>query len=142
MREFYLKLIERFKKFGLELALENTKILEFSRFAKANRLRRGLGKHEIFDFLGFTFYWSKDGNKGFFRCKVKTSEKEFKSKVKAMKEWIKKNRITPVGEMIKKVNQKLRGYYQYYVVTNNTRGMKTFPILESIISISLLSRWY
>jgi RNA-directed DNA polymerase len=49
--EFYQKLIERFKKFGLELALDKTKILEFGRFAKKNREKQGLGKPETFDFL-------------------------------------------------------------------------------------------
>ncbi|WP_258881186.1 reverse transcriptase domain-containing protein [Clostridium tagluense] len=34
---FYHKLIVRFKEFGLELALEKTKILEFGRFARQNR---------------------------------------------------------------------------------------------------------
>jgi len=84
--EFYQRLIERFKKFGLELALEKTKILEFGRFAKQNRAKRGLGKPETFDFLEFTFYCSEDGKKEFFRCKVKTSKKKFRSKVKTMKE--------------------------------------------------------
>lgn len=124
--EFYLALIERFKKFGLELALEKTKILEFGRFARQNRAKRGLGKPETFDFLGFTFYCSKDGKKGFFRCKVKTCAKKFRSKVKAMKEWIKNNRIMPVEDLIKKVNQKLRGHYQYYGVTDNTKSVKSY----------------
>lgn len=171
---FYLRLIDRFKKFGLELALEKTKILEFGRFAKENREKLGLGKPETFDFLGFTFYCSEDGKKGFFRCKVKTSKKKFRSKVKTMKEWIKNNRIMPVGELIKKINQKLRGHYQYYGVTDNTRSVKsfqnavkwllfkwlnrrsqkrsytadtfyngllrTFPILEPTISVSLFYR--
>lgn len=172
--QFYLKLIERFKKFGLEPALEKTKILEFGRFAKENRAKRGLGKPETFDFLGFTFYCSENGKKGFFRCKVKTSSKKFRSKVKSMKEWIKNNRLMPVGELIKKINQKIRGHYQYYGVTDNTRGvkgfqnavkrllfkwlnrrsqrksytidtfynglLKTFPILEPTISVSLFYR--
>ena len=55
--KFYKSLINRFKKFGLELALEKTKILEFGRFATENRATKGLGKPETFDFLGFTFYW-------------------------------------------------------------------------------------
>lgn len=83
---FYVSLIERFRKFGLELAIDKTKILEFGRFAEENRKRKGLGNSETFDFLGFTFYCSKDGNKKFFRCKVKTCKKKFRSKVKAMKE--------------------------------------------------------
>ena len=124
--EFYQKLIERFKKFGLELALEKTKILEFGRFARQNRAKRGLCKPETFDFLGFTFYCSLNGDKRFFRCKVKTSKKKFRSKVKTMKEWVKNNRIMPLGELFKKINQKLRGHYQYYGVTDNTRGVKSY----------------
>ena len=42
-KKFYNELIERFKKFGLELALEKIKILEFGSFAK-NGERRGEGK--------------------------------------------------------------------------------------------------
>lgn len=123
---FYQNLIERFAKFGLELALDKTKILEFGRFAQENRAKRGLGKPETFDFLGFTFYCSKDGKKQFFRCKVKTSKKKLRSKIKTMKEWIKNNRTMPLEELIKKINQKLRGHYQYYGVTDNTRGVKSY----------------
>ena len=124
--KFYNELIERFKKFGLELALEKTKILEFGRFAKENRERRGEGKPETFDFLGFTFYCSRNSNKQYFRCKVKTSKKKLRSKVKSMKQWIKYNRTMPVKDLIKKINQKLRGHYQYYGVTDNTRSVKSY----------------
>ena len=171
---FYQKLIERFEKYGLELALEKTKILEFGRFASQGREKRGLGRPETFDFLGFTFYCSTDGKGEFFRCKVKTSEKKFRSKVKTIKEWIKNNRTMPVGELIKKINQKLRGHYQYYGVTDNTKSvkrylqevkmllfkwlnrrsqrrsytnltyfdglLKTFPLLEPKINVSLIHR--
>jgi len=123
---FYGNLIKRFKKFGLELALDKTKILEFGRFAKLNREKRGERKPETFDFLGFTFYCSENGDNKFFRCKVKTSRKKFRSKVKAMKEWIKENRTMPVVDLIKKINQKLRGHYQYYGVTDNTKDVKSF----------------
>ena len=171
---FYQKLIDRFKEFGLELAIEKTKILEFGRFAKQNGAKQGLGKPVTLDFLGFTFYCSEDGEKKFFRCKVKTSKKKFRNKVMAMKQYIKNNRIMPVSQLIKKINQKLRGHYQYYGVTDNTRGvksylnavkwllfkwlnrrsqrrsytldafrnglLKTFPLLEPTISISLFYR--
>jgi RNA-directed DNA polymerase len=172
--EFYQNLMERFKEFGLELSMEKTKILEFGRFARQNRAKRGLGKPETFDFLGFTFYCSTNGNKEFFRCKVKTSKKKFRSKILAIKEWIKYNRTMPVGDLIKMINQKLRGHYQYYGVTDNTIGvkgylnavtwllfkwlnrrsqkrsytadtffnglMKTFPLLEPTIKVSLFYR--
>ena len=134
---FYRSLIQRFRKFGLELAMEKTKILEFGRFAKANRKARGMGKPETFDFLGFTFYCSENGRKTFYRCKVKTSRKKFRSKVKAMKELIKRNRSIPVEMMIAKINQKLRGHYQYYGVTDNTKSVKSFQTQ----TIWLLFKW-
>lgn len=124
--KFYQDLIERFRKFKLELALEKTKILEFGRFAKHNRAMRWLGKPETFDFLGFTFYCSENGKKEFFRCKVKTSKKKFRVKVKTMKEWIKKNRTLKLSELMKKINQKLTGYYRYYGVTDNMREVKNY----------------
>lgn len=135
--KFYKSLINRFKKFGLELALEKTKILEFGRFATENRARRGLRKPETFDFLGFTFYCSTNGTKRFFRCKVKTCSKKFRSKVKKMKEWIKNNRNMPVGEMIKRINQKLRGHYQYYGVTDNALAVKRYLQIVK----NLLFKW-
>jgi hypothetical protein len=117
---------ERFKKFGLELAKEKTKMLEFGRFAKQNRKQRGEGKPETFDFLGFTFYCGEDGKKQFFRCRVKTSKKKFRSKIKAMKEWIKSHRTMSLELMFKTINAKLRGHYQYYGVTDNTKEVKNY----------------
>ena len=69
-----------------------------------------------------------DGKKEFFRCRVKTSRKRFRSKIKAMKEWIKadRDRTMPLEMIFKIVNAKLRGHYQYYGVTDNTRDVKNF----------------
>ena len=39
--------------FGLELHPDKTRRIEFGRFAEENRKRRGEGKPETFDFLGF-----------------------------------------------------------------------------------------
>lgn len=58
--KFYEDLIERFAKFGLEIAVDKTKTLEFRQFAKKNREKKGQGKPETFDFLGFTFYCDTD----------------------------------------------------------------------------------
>lgn len=125
--EIFLKrLRERFAKYGLSLAEEKTKILEFGRFAGINRKKRGEGKPETFDFLGFTFYCGMDGKKRFFRCRVKTSKKKFRSKVAKMKEWIKANRDMPLDVLFKKVNEKLAGHYQYYGVTDNTKAVKSY----------------
>lgn len=123
---FYEKLQERFKKYGLSLAKEKTKIIEFGRFAKENRKRRGERKPETFDFLGFTFYCGTNGKREFFRCRVKTSRKKYRAKLRAMKEWIKRNRTAKLEYIIKMINMKLRGHYQYYGVTDNTVEVKKF----------------
>jgi hypothetical protein len=132
--KFFDDLIERFAKFGLEVAPDKTKILEFGRFAKENRERRGDGKPETFDFLGFTFYCGTDSRKKFFRCKVKSSRKKMRRKIKEIKEWIRQNRTLKVGELIEKLNQKLRGYYQYYAVTDNSKDVnRYFKVVEWLL---------
>ena len=50
---------ERLEEFALSLHPEKTRLIEFGRFAADNRKRRGLGKPETFNFLGFTFICGK-----------------------------------------------------------------------------------
>ena len=50
---------ERLREFALSLHPDKTRLIEFGRFAAANRERRGLGKPETFNFLGFTFICGK-----------------------------------------------------------------------------------
>ena len=53
---FLAALRARFAQFGLELHPDKTRLLEFGRYAAANRKKRGQGRPETFDFLGFTHY--------------------------------------------------------------------------------------
>ena len=57
---FLRNLKVRFARFGLELHPGKTRLLEFGRYAEANRRARGQGRPETFDFLGFTYYCRKD----------------------------------------------------------------------------------
>src|SRR5438093_12547428 len=58
-RRFLEAMRERLGKFALSLHSEKTRLIEFGRFAVENRKRRGLGKPETFNFLGFTFICSR-----------------------------------------------------------------------------------
>jgi len=51
---FWKELIERLRKFRLELHPDKTRLLEFGPYAAEDRKRRGEGKPETFDFLGFS----------------------------------------------------------------------------------------
>jgi RNA-directed DNA polymerase len=45
---------ERLAEYSLSLHPEKTRLIEFGRFAADQRARRGLGKPETFNFLGFS----------------------------------------------------------------------------------------
>jgi len=51
---FRAAVVRRLTRFGLTLHPKKTRLLEFGRYATANRKRRGEGKPETFDFLGLT----------------------------------------------------------------------------------------
>ena len=53
-RRFLMDLRERLEAFALSLHPDKTRLLEFGRFAAERRRKRGLGKPETFNFLGFT----------------------------------------------------------------------------------------
>ena len=42
------------ERFGLSLNLDKTRLIEFGRYADENRRKRGQGKPETFELLGFT----------------------------------------------------------------------------------------
>lgn len=122
---FYEALPERFAKFGLTLAEEKTRIIEFGRFAPENRAKRGEGKPQTFDFLGFTFYCSKS-NKGTFLVRLKSARKKVTSKLRKLSAWLKCNRDMRVSLMLDKLGRSLNGYYNYYCVAGNVHNVSVF----------------
>jgi len=116
----------RFATFGLELEPSKTRLVEFGRFAEENRRKRGEGKPETFDFLGFTHYCSKSHKTGKFRMKRKTVQKKYRMKLKEMNLWLKQNRHRCIKDLISMLNVKLRGHYQYYGITDNSKSIKNF----------------
>lgn len=118
----YELLKKRMKHFGLSLEEKKTRLIEFGRFAEANRAKRGETKPETFDFLGFTHYCSH-GKNGKFRVKRKTSRKKFSYKCKEVHKLIGEMRTLPVKVIVKKLNQILVGYYHYYGITDNSRSI-------------------
>ena len=62
---FLRDLRRRLSAFGLELHPDKTRLIEFGRFAQASRRKRGEGRPETFDFLGFTHYCRTTRSGGF-----------------------------------------------------------------------------
>jgi len=124
-KEFYQALKPRLKKFNLEIAEEKTKILPFGRFAEANNKRQGKGNPPTFDFLGFTHYCGKS-KKGKFRVKRKTSKKKMDAKLKENKAWLKANRHQDMEDIVNRISRSLKGYYNYYCITDNITTVVNF----------------
>lgn len=122
----YQKMINRLKICSLEFAEDKTKLIEFGRFAKENRKRKGLGKPETFEFLGFTHYCSESKKTSKFRVKRKTSKKKMKKAISKFKTWIKKSRNKKLNDIMVTVKRKLVGYYNYYGITDNIESNKQY----------------
>jgi hypothetical protein len=66
---------------------------------------------------------SRNGN---YCAKYRTNEKKLKTKRAKVKKWIRQNMHTPIGELIKKLNIKLRGHYNYYELSHNFKKLNGF----------------
>lgn len=129
----------RLKQAGLEFAEDKTRLIEFGRFAMERRNKRGLGKTETFDFLGFTHYCGKSKN-GKFRVKRKTCKKKFKQKVQEYKMWIKQNRNGQLKNIIITTKKKLTGHYNYYGITDNIDSIRKYHYCINKLLFKWLNR--
>jgi len=109
----------RFSEYGLTLHPEKTAVIDFRRpLSKV----KGKGKG-TFDFLGFTFYWSKS-RRGYWVIKKKTARKRLLRFLKALWQWCRQNRHEPIKEQYRTLRSKLRGYYQYFGVRSNYKALE------------------
>jgi group II intron reverse transcriptase/maturase len=123
--KFKEKLTERLKKFNLELNGEKTHLIEFGRYAAADRARRGEDKPETFNFLGFSHICGKT-RKGQFCVLRQTMKKRMQAKLKALKIEMKRHMHIPVPDQIQWLRSVLMGHYQYYGVPRYGPAMEAF----------------
>jgi group II intron reverse transcriptase/maturase len=86
-KAFEQELMERLAKFGLRIAQDKLRVIEFGRYVW-HRNQRGGKKAVTFDFLGFTHFCDKT-RRGRFKLGRKTSRSKFRQKMKAMNIWLK-----------------------------------------------------
>ncbi len=122
---FLNELREQFRKFNLELHDDKTRLIEFGRFAAENRKKRGEGKPETFNFLGFTHICSTT-RKGKFCVLRKTQRKRMHAKLQAIKAELRKRMHDPVRETGRWLKGVVQGYYQYFAVPRNLPSLQDF----------------
>jgi len=116
---------DRLKEFGLEVAEEKTRCIEFGRFARENATKRG-EKPKEFTFLGFTHYCGKT-KEGYFKVKRRTSRKKLGQSLSKFTRWAKKARhVLRKGEMLREARIRVMGHLGYYAITDNLARCDTY----------------
>jgi len=118
---------EHLAKYGLELHPDKTRRIEFGRYAEANRERRGEGKPETFDFLGFTHISGKNG-KGYFTVKRRSIAKRMRGKLREVKQQLRRRRHEALAETGAWLRSVAQGYFNYHAVHGNLDSLWTFRV--------------
>jgi len=123
---FLAALKERLEKFGLALHPDKTRLIEFGRFAIGNRRKRGEGKPETFDFLGFTHICAATRGRKWFHIYRKTVKKRLRTTLTRIKTAIRARMHDSIKEVGAWLQMVVRGYYGYHAISGNRYAMDTF----------------
>jgi group II intron reverse transcriptase/maturase len=134
---------QRFARYGLTLHPEKTRMVPF-RCPRRRKSPKGTDddpKPGSFDFLGLTHYWGK-ARDGRWIPKQKTAKSRFSQKVREIGQWCRKMMHRPVAEQAKELGAKLRGHYQYYGITGNSKSLEpTVPVNVGELGPGLEVAW-
>jgi group II intron reverse transcriptase/maturase len=122
---FHEALKVRLARFALTLHPTKTRLIEFGRFAARDRDRRGEGKPDTFDFLGFTHICSQTRD-GRFTIRRQTMAKRLRAKLRALYEKLKRRRHWKIPDVGNWLGAVVRGHCQYYGVPGNIALLKAF----------------
>jgi len=125
-QRFLEEMKERFAEYGLEIHKEKTRLIEFGRFAEANRAERGEGKPGTFDFLGFTHICSRTRKGNRFTVRRKTIAKRLRIKLKEVRGAIIRRRHEPIPVLGKWLRSVVQGHFNYFAVPGNRKAIDRF----------------
>jgi len=123
---FLAQLRDRFARFGLELHPEKTRLIEFGPWAGKNRERRGEGKPETFNFLGFTHVCHRKRSNGMFTVLRLTMRKRLTAKLKEIKLELRRRLHWSVPEVGKWLRSVVNGHMRYFAVPMNGDAVARF----------------
>jgi RNA-directed DNA polymerase len=124
-RTFLADLQERLTKFGLSLHPDKTRLIEFGRYAAERRRKRGQGRPETFDFLGFT-HCCGTNQQGKFQVVRLTAKKRMRATLTAIRDKLYQRRHEPVPIVGVWLQRVLNGYFAYHAVPTNLLRLDGF----------------
>jgi group II intron reverse transcriptase/maturase len=125
-KAFLQDLHERLRKFELALHPDKTRLIRFGRHAARERERRGEGKPETFDFLGFTHFCTRSKKNGSFIVGRKTIKKRMVAKLRALKVELRKRLHDSIAATGQWLNMLLKGHLNYFAVPGNSPSLWWF----------------
>jgi hypothetical protein len=138
-KRFVAELRERMQQFALSLHPVKTRLIEFGRYAAARRIKRGLGKPETFNFLGFTHIAGRT-QKGRFLLIRHTRRDRMRATLKAIKEELRQRMHAPIPEQGRWLRQVVRGYFAYHAVPTNIERLRAFRYFVERLWLKTLRR--
>ena len=124
----------RLQEFGLAVHPDKTRLIRFGRFAHEQNRKRGLGKPETFNFLGFTHICGVS-RQGRFLIHRKTRRDRLQAKLKALSQELKKRLHQPVRATGHWLRSVVQGHLNYYGVPLNGAAL-------SLFCTEVRFRWY
>jgi RNA-directed DNA polymerase len=122
---FQRAVAERLAQFGLKLHPDKTRLIEFGRFARENRRRRGQSKPNTFDFLGFT-HCCGNTRQGRFTVLRLTSAKRMRAKLKDVKLELRRRCHHSVAAQGAYLRAVVVGHGRYFGVPRNSARLGAF----------------
>ena len=124
-KRFKRAMQQRLEQFGLSVHPEKTRLIEFGRFAAQNRAKRGLGKPETFNFLGFT-HISGRARDGKFMLWRKTRRDRLRAALREIKQELRRRWHQSIPEQGDWLRRVVQGYFNYHAVPTNYAAMRSF----------------
>jgi group II intron reverse transcriptase/maturase len=124
-RRFWDAMRERLREFSLSLHPDKTRLIEFGRFAAQHCKKRGLSKPETFKFLGFVLICGKS-RRGDFQIKRKSRRDRMRTKLREIKEALRRRMHRSIPETGQWLAQVVAGYFAYHAVPTNSPAIAAF----------------
>jgi len=122
---FWTEMTQRLAAFALTLHPDKTRLIEFGRHAADERARRGLGKPETFDFLGFTHICGRS-RAGRFQLRRRSRRDRMRAKLREIRDALWRHRHAPLDEQGSWLRQVVGGYLAYHAVPTNSVALGEF----------------
>jgi group II intron reverse transcriptase/maturase len=122
---FRADLAQRLAAFALTLHPDKTRLIEFGRDAADARTKRGLGKPDTFDFLGFTHICGRS-RAGRFQLRRRSRRDRMRAKLREIRDALWQHRHAPLDEQGSWLRQVVGGYFAYHAVPTNGTALSEF----------------